>query len=555
VAKSPKSYRRGSLPANSIYKDYVEGKRPKAAIYIRLSRETETTTSPERQLAVCRAWAKLHGYDVPPDAIFADVDVSAYRVALDDRPEMARLRARWSEFKIVIVYKFDRLFRRVRDFSTLCDEAAKYCVDLASTVEGVLDMKGTGKILATVLALVAEIEADNISARTTSSIAYLRTVGRWRGGTRPFGYIPTPNPNGAGVVLALLAEEVELLHELGDRILAGESARRIAADWNARGIRTRDGETAWSGRVLRQILRNPIYIGQQMHHGEVLRGDDGMPLTPHPQVFDLLTWQRIQTELDSRSCGWTGTPDRMLLAAILTCAKCEYNLHSGRAGRKRLVAYRCSVPSTGVICSGVTITAHNVEEYLIRRFLDRVGDEPFVERHDRPQPENLEPQIAAVRNAMADVMSARFDPERRAFSGPLADELFQHQADALQARLDTLLARQAALPPGGTDWVMTDRTIRQEYEDRDLPGRRDMLASFYATVKVGPGVRGRKGLDVSRLHIVDADALGLDPAQTVAAGVPLRPAKPKVSRRGQRPNNRSSVTYTPQPEAATITAA
>src|SRR4051794_29422340 len=88
-----------------------------AAIYIRLSHRTDESTSPERQLAACLAKADERGYDVPKEYVFSDIDVSAFRTALDDRLELARLRLLWCELDAVIFFKLDRLIRSTRDFA------------------------------------------------------------------------------------------------------------------------------------------------------------------------------------------------------------------------------------------------------------------------------------------------------------------------------------------------------------------------------------------------------------------------------------------------------
>ena len=53
---------------------------------VRLSRSTDERTSPERQLAAVRRWAKSQGHDVVGQEV--DLDVSAYKVAPWERPDI-----------------------------------------------------------------------------------------------------------------------------------------------------------------------------------------------------------------------------------------------------------------------------------------------------------------------------------------------------------------------------------------------------------------------------------------------------------------------------------
>ncbi|MFF6789068.1 recombinase family protein [Streptomyces filamentosus] len=49
----------------------------RAALYVRLSRETENSTSPERQCAACEALCAARGWQVM--AVEEDIDVSGWR--------------------------------------------------------------------------------------------------------------------------------------------------------------------------------------------------------------------------------------------------------------------------------------------------------------------------------------------------------------------------------------------------------------------------------------------------------------------------------------------
>ncbi|WP_369223453.1 recombinase family protein [Streptomyces sp. R39] len=53
----------------------------RAAIYVRLSRETDETTSPERQRAACEALCEARGWEVV--AAEEDIDVSGFSRGLD----------------------------------------------------------------------------------------------------------------------------------------------------------------------------------------------------------------------------------------------------------------------------------------------------------------------------------------------------------------------------------------------------------------------------------------------------------------------------------------
>src|SRR6266542_3575909 len=249
----------------------------RAAGLSRLSRETQETTSPERQRSLHLRLARnyeLH-YDPRPYAdggdLYEDIDFSAYNLR---RPRPA----------------FENLMRR-------------------------LDQYDVGRS--------RQMESANISNRVKAAYEAIAQVGRWKGGTPPFGWQAAPHESGKGQRLELNPTEAEIVREAIDRVLSGESVRSICGDFTGRGIQTRrkeeqtgDYSTRWYGTSLRKLLRSPILIGQHVaggtkeidSSGRVLRvvaprivtDEHGIPIQSHEPLIDLQTYQRLQAELDNR---------------------------------------------------------------------------------------------------------------------------------------------------------------------------------------------------------------------------------------------------------------
>jgi DNA invertase Pin-like site-specific DNA recombinase len=170
---------------------------------VRLSRVTDESTSPERQLAAVHRWAKSQGHDVVGQAV--DLDVSAYKVAPWQRPEIGDwLANRTAEFDVIAWARPDRAVRRMADMAKLGEWAKDYRKALAfcSGPGGalVLDMASgpVSELIAMVLAFAAQLEAQSIKERTLDSRAALRALRRYAGGWTPFGYRPSSNEAGNG---------------------------------------------------------------------------------------------------------------------------------------------------------------------------------------------------------------------------------------------------------------------------------------------------------------------------------------------------------------------
>ncbi|MER6097761.1 recombinase family protein [Streptomyces sp. NPDC001728] len=104
----------------------------RAAIYVRLSRETEESTSPERQRAACEALCQARGWKVI--SVEEDIDVSGYSRGLD-RPGLQRILSHLAEFDAIVFFKIDRLARSTVDFAEIMKVTQAESVALASASE------------------------------------------------------------------------------------------------------------------------------------------------------------------------------------------------------------------------------------------------------------------------------------------------------------------------------------------------------------------------------------------------------------------------------------
>jgi site-specific DNA recombinase len=128
----------------------------RAAIYVRLSRETDETTSPERQRSACEALCEARGWDVI--AVEEDIDVSGFSQGLD-RPGLQRIMTRLAELDVIVFLKIDRLARSTVDFAKIMRLAEHQSVALASVTEPLDLTSSMGRAMAKVIAVFAELES------------------------------------------------------------------------------------------------------------------------------------------------------------------------------------------------------------------------------------------------------------------------------------------------------------------------------------------------------------------------------------------------------------
>lgn len=98
-----------------------------------------------------------------------------------DRPALREAIAAVRAGDTLVVTKLDRLARSVRDAHDLADELASKGVRLQLGASVYDPTDPVGKLLFSVLGIVAEFEADLIRARTREGMAVARAKGRLRG--------------------------------------------------------------------------------------------------------------------------------------------------------------------------------------------------------------------------------------------------------------------------------------------------------------------------------------------------------------------------------------
>ncbi|SFF53004.1 Recombinase zinc beta ribbon domain-containing protein [Blastococcus tunisiensis] len=460
-----------------------------AIVYVRLSShrgEADPSTSPERQEAACRAYAAAKGWHVID--VVRDLDVSGSDKGLRlDRPGLHAIRDRWADVDVVIFAKLDRLARNVIDFRAFADEAEQHGAALVSVAESLDLTTPSGRFVATILAAFAEMEAATIAARVADGIDGVRRAGRFAGGNVPYGYRTAANPDGPGRVLVPDPDESAVVRQLVATVLDGGSLYAAAQDLNARGIRPRRAKE-WSIQSVRQLLVGDAILGRVVHRGDVLRGDDGLPVVAWTPLVTVDEAMRLRAALAPKPAGERRRRAARLASGLLRCSGCDAPLRVGVNGAG-VPTYRCATRSSGRLCpSPVSVNADAVDDLLTAELLATVG------RFEVVDVITSAPEVAGL---------AEVEEAIRATAARMADP--SADVPALVERLTALRARReelAAQPAAPTTTaVPSGETFAERWARVDVDGRRALLADAIAAVVVRPGVRGRRGVDASRLRI------------------------------------------------------
>jgi DNA invertase Pin-like site-specific DNA recombinase len=193
---------------------------------------------------------------------------------------------------ILIVAKFDRLFRSIQDTHNQFAEFQANGIELIILQLGPepISENTTGKALVSLFALVAELESDFIRQRSMDGKAAKAARGGFTGGQVPIGW----DKIGKGRDARLIVNErqQEMLKLARDLRAGGKTFTDITKELNRRGFRRRrDGEPLIYRQVYNWLKRKPGETradgsAQRIRNGLARRKENGLPLG-NPRVSEI----------------------------------------------------------------------------------------------------------------------------------------------------------------------------------------------------------------------------------------------------------------------------
>ena len=336
----------------------------KAAIYCRISSDREGLgLGVKRQEEDCIALAERLGWEVV--GIYVDNDLSAY--SGKKRPEYQRMLEdiKSGHADAIVSWHADRLHRspkELEEFILICEEKK---VDVSTVQAGYVDLTTPGgRMNARIIGGMARYESEIKSERLKRKALQSAQAGKlWGRGTRPFGF---ENDS-----ITVNETEAEVIRDLADRFLAGESLNSLARSLADRGIKTTLGNT-FGHQQVRRMLRGGRWSGQREYHGEIIS------LAEWPAIIDPEKQRLIREVLDAPERKNERKSRRYLLSGgLIVCGTCNQTMISHpREGVRRYICRKDPVVNTKA-CGRMYIKAEWVEEAISEGVLLRLANPAF----------------------------------------------------------------------------------------------------------------------------------------------------------------------------------
>ena len=374
------------------------------------------------------------------------------------------------------------------DFLVVVPGAEHLGVDLESVASSVLELEGAGaKVTCAEEDLpdplqhaLETIGVENVSQersdRIRDSMRRLAVEGRALG-RPPYGY-----RNGPNGVLEVHPEEAEVVR-LAYRLYTddGRGLRLIARDLNERGLTTRRG-SGWNVATLRDLLRNPAYIGTYTRFG--LRVPKSHEAIVAPETFRAA--QDIFRQRRRRVSAPASEP--FLLSGMAYCAECGNKMigvtrrqtwrRKDRSRNSRTYRYyQCQSRNNLSVCRYHTWRAETLEERTLQMLEERLGSQPS-EDADRRRSEREQRLQEASGQRLTNARRRFLRTLRRVAAGeaPTRD---------LAVYLDEIEALRRGGDPGHESPPVDARLTLERWESLDIPDRQEFLRRQIDRVVVG----------------------------------------------------------------------
>ena len=419
---------------------------PRIAFYTRISTdEDHQKYSLPAQKERLEAFAKAqHGGDWELFKVYRDMDSGTHmnRSGLEEMLRDAEARS----FDTLLVFRVDRLSRKVRELAQMVDHLTQHGVTLRSITEPFDTSNAAGKMMLQMLGVFAEFEHSTICERTKVGMQKKVKGGEWAGGLVPYGYRLDPDSG-----LAVQEEEAVVVGKMFKMyVSAKEGAHTICRNLNDAGCRKRNGRK-WDRVAILRVVKNPLYIGK-LRWGEDTHNGNHSPIIS-PVVFDKAQEIRRSRTKDLNGRRWHNGSER-LLSGTIRCARCKsamVGMSTEKRGKK-FPYYVCTTRKNVQDCDQDYVRADLLEKVIIQDIKEMFRDERLmlriweeVNRRLSAERPDVDKELGRAETEIGKVRT-RLDRYFSAFEeGTMKPELCNEKVGELQGRLGELEAEKRGL--------------------------------------------------------------------------------------------------------------
>ena len=373
----------------------------KVAIYCRVStiEQAEEGFSIDSQYHNIKEYCKNQGHEIYN--LYEDRGISGKNIT--NRPGIKKLLedATKNNFDLVVVWKLNRISRKLLDILNIVDLLNKHNMAFRSLTENFETETPSGKLQLNIMGAIGEFERETIAENVKMGLLARAREGRWNGGV-VLGYdlveLPNEGKKRKNTRLEINEREANTVRRIFELYSQGHGYKAVVNRINKEGHKTkRNGEFAVS--TVKEILQNPVYIGKIRYN---VRQDwskkrrtnlNANPILSdgiHEPIVDVETWNKVQVILKERSKKHNKVYDcEFPLTGILKCPVCGAGMTISRSTSKRKDGtrrvneyYSCgNWKNKGTaVCNSNSIRVEVADEYVLSKIMELINNEYILKK-------------------------------------------------------------------------------------------------------------------------------------------------------------------------------
>ena len=373
----------------------------RVAIYCRVStiEQAEEGYSIDEQNIKIREYCEREGHEIYN--LYEDRGISGKNIT--NRPGIKQLLddATKDKFDLVIVWKLNRISRKLLDILNIVELLNKYNIAFRSLTESFETETPSGKLQLNIMGAIGEFERETIAENVKLGLTARARDGRWSGGI-VLGYdlveIPNEGKKRRNTILKINEAEANTVRRIFDLYSQGYGYKAVVNRVNNEGHKSKKNR-AFAVSTIKEILQNPVYIGKIRYN---VRQDwskkrrnniNANPILSdgiHEPIIDMETWNKVQVILKERSKKHNKIYDSEFpLTGILRCPVCGAGMTINRSTSKRKDGtrrineyYSCgNWKNKGTaVCNSNSIRVELADEYVLNKIMELINDESILRK-------------------------------------------------------------------------------------------------------------------------------------------------------------------------------
>lgn len=397
----------------------------RCAIYSRYSSLNQFDRSIDDQIRKCRQCADQLGWEVLDGHIYTDRAVSGTttigRTGLASLLEVAERRPR--SFDYILVDDTSRLSRDQVEQAQIIRDLKDEGIFIYFVADGVDTRDETSvDVLLPVYGIKDALYSRDLAKKTKRGMEGQVLKGYNAGGrTYGYEYIPTTDPSGVidkktrqvrslGTEISTDSKQAAVIRTIFGMYASGMGLKAIAIRLNEQGIdppgkerqlnRSTSNPT-WCPNAIRQMLRNPKYIGDwtwNKHQWTRKRKTGKRVHTKRPReewvectrddlaIIDRPLWNEVQNRITQTAkkyaTGGRAPRRNYLLSGLLKCGICGSSLIVSRVGKPENIEYRCgrNWQRGAIACpNNIRVKGREIEDHVLAALQEELLNDEVVE--------------------------------------------------------------------------------------------------------------------------------------------------------------------------------